>query len=285
MTLNFLVMGAAGFGWGSLSDRYGSRPVVLAGAILLGLALVLASRMTTIVGFQLVYGILVGLAAGAFFAPMIATATAWFTTNRSLAVSLVSAGMGVAPMTISPFAGWLLTTYDWRTAMAVIGVVAVASFAWNVHQAASDPVGTFYSPQSRFWELLLGAWLAYLALDKRNVFVRLLERIRPHLNGRITIGEGRRRELSAAGGAVPVLLSASSWDPLAETMDAWVVRMLATAYYNGRTETPDRLLRRGLLLRVELPGVRRQVVQARLGEHEVRRPLVIVDVLARPHFL
>ncbi|MBN8974389.1 MAG: MFS transporter, partial [Rhizobiales bacterium] len=124
MTLNFLVMGAAGFGWGTLSDRYGSRPVVLAGAILLGLALVLASRMTTIVGFQLVYGILVGLAAGAFFAPMIATATAWFTTNRSLAVSLVSAGMGVAPMTISPFAGWLLTTYDWRTAMAVIGVVA-----------------------------------------------------------------------------------------------------------------------------------------------------------------
>jgi MFS family permease len=124
MTLNFLVMGAAGFGWGTLSDRYGSRPVVLAGAVLLGLALVLASRMTTIVGFQLVYGILVGLSAGAFFAPMIATATAWFTTNRSLAVSLVSAGMGVAPMTISPFAGWLLTTYDWRTAMAVIGVVA-----------------------------------------------------------------------------------------------------------------------------------------------------------------
>jgi len=124
MTLNFLVMGAAGFGWGTLSDRYGSRPVVLAGAVLLGLALVLASRMTSIVGFQLVYGILVGLAAGAFFAPMIATATAWFTTNRSLAVSLVSAGMGVAPMTISPFAGWLLTVYDWRTAMAVIGVVA-----------------------------------------------------------------------------------------------------------------------------------------------------------------
>lgn len=51
----------------------------------------------------------------------------------------------------------------------------------------------------------------------------------------ITLGLFRGR---AAGGAVPVLLSASSWDPLVETMDAWVVRMLATAYYNGRTETP-----------------------------------------------
>ncbi len=67
---------------------------------------------------------MVGLAAGAFFAPMIAAATDWFTDNRSLAVSLVSAGMGVAPMTISPFARWLISTYDWRTAMMTIGIMA-----------------------------------------------------------------------------------------------------------------------------------------------------------------
>jgi predicted MFS family arabinose efflux permease len=69
---------------------------------------------------------MVGLAAGAFFAPMIAAVTNWFTDNRSLAVSLVSAGMGVAPMTISPFARWLISTYDWRTAMMTIGIVAWA---------------------------------------------------------------------------------------------------------------------------------------------------------------
>ncbi|MBV9980016.1 MFS transporter [Bradyrhizobium sp.] len=124
MTLDFLVMGAAGFGWGSLSDRFGPRIVVLAGAVLLGLALVLASRATSLLTFQLTYGLLVGLAAGAFFAPMIAAATGWFTDNRSLAVSLVSAGMGVAPMTISPFARWLISTYDWRIAMLTVGVMA-----------------------------------------------------------------------------------------------------------------------------------------------------------------
>src|SRR6202008_5075409 len=93
-------------GWGALSDRIGPRLVVLAGAALLGLALVLASQATSLLTFQLTYGLLVGLAAGAFFAPMIAAATGWFTDNRSLAVSLVSSGMGVAPMTISPFARW-----------------------------------------------------------------------------------------------------------------------------------------------------------------------------------
>jgi MFS family permease len=124
MTLDFLVMGAAGFGWGALSDRIGPRFVVLAGAVLLGLGLVLASGATSLLQFQLTYGLIVGLASGAFFAPMIAAATDWFEDNRSLAVSLVSAGMGVAPMTISPFARWLISTYDWRTAMMVIGMVA-----------------------------------------------------------------------------------------------------------------------------------------------------------------
>jgi MFS family permease len=126
MTLDFLVMGAAGFAWGAISDRIGPRLVVLTGAVLLGAGLVLASRATSLQQFQLTYGLMVGLAAGAFFAPMIAAATGWFVDNRSLAVSLVSAGMGVAPMTISPFARWLISAYDWRTAMMTIGIVAWA---------------------------------------------------------------------------------------------------------------------------------------------------------------
>ena len=124
MTLNFIVMGLGAFGWGAASDRFGTRIVVLTGAILLGLALTLASRANSLAQFQVTYGVLVGLAASAFFTPMIAAATAWFEDNRSLAVSLVSAGMGVAPMTISPFARWLITTYDWRTAMLTIGILA-----------------------------------------------------------------------------------------------------------------------------------------------------------------
>jgi MFS family permease len=125
MTLNFLVMGIGGFFWGAASDRFGARIVVLIGAALLGLALFLASRATLLGQFQLTYGILVGLAASTFFAPMIATTMAWFDDrHRALAVSLVSVGVGVAPMTISPFARWLISTYDWRSAMLTICVLA-----------------------------------------------------------------------------------------------------------------------------------------------------------------
>lgn len=126
MTLNFLVMGVAGFAWGTLSDRLGTHLVVLIGAVLLGTGLVIASRSTSLLAFQLGYGCLVGVSAGAFFAPIIATVTAWFETRRGLAVSLVTAGMGMAPMTVSPFAGWLISSYDWRTAMGIIGLAAWA---------------------------------------------------------------------------------------------------------------------------------------------------------------
>ena len=124
MTLDFLAMGVAAFGWGALSDRFGPRIVVLSGSLLLGLGLALASRATSLLEFQLIYGIVVGVAAGAVFAPMIATVTGWFDRHRSLAVSLVSAGMGVAPMTISPFAQWLISAHDWRTAMLTIAIGA-----------------------------------------------------------------------------------------------------------------------------------------------------------------
>ena len=126
MTLNFLAMGLAGFGWGTLSDRYGTRKVVLAGSVLLGLGLVLASRATSQSAFLLTYGLIVGVAAGSFFAPMIAAVMGWFERHRSLAVSLVSVGVGVAPMTISPFAAWLVSWTDWRTAQLAIGVLAWA---------------------------------------------------------------------------------------------------------------------------------------------------------------
>jgi MFS family permease len=72
----------------------------------------------------LFFGVLVGVAAGSFYAPMVSVATAWFDERRSLAVALVSAGTGIGSLTVSPFVGWMLTTHDWRTAMFNVGVAA-----------------------------------------------------------------------------------------------------------------------------------------------------------------
>jgi MFS family permease len=126
MTFGFIIMGFAGFGWGMLSDRIGTRPVVLIAAVLGGIGLVLASRANDILVFQFAYGGLVGASGGAFFAPITAATVGWFDKHRSLAVSLVSVGGGVAPMTMTPLATVLITAYGWRTAMLVIAIAYVA---------------------------------------------------------------------------------------------------------------------------------------------------------------
>jgi MFS family permease len=122
--LNWIFMGVGSFVWGTLSDRIGTRTVVLSGGVLLGLGLVLASQAATLLQFQLCFGVLVGFAVGAFYAPMTATATRWFTQHRSLAVALVSSGIGLGTLTVGPLSRWLLDTYDWRIAMLVIGDLA-----------------------------------------------------------------------------------------------------------------------------------------------------------------
>ena len=101
----------------------GPRLVVLTGSVILAASLALASRATSLIAFQLIFGLLVGGAAAAIFAPMMACVTGWFDTHRSLAVSLVSAGMGMAPMTMSPLAAWLVSIYDWRTSLQIIAVL------------------------------------------------------------------------------------------------------------------------------------------------------------------
>jgi predicted MFS family arabinose efflux permease len=47
----------------------------------------------------------------------------WMTEHRGLAVALVSVGVGVAPVTMSPFAAWLITQMDWRAAQGVLAVL------------------------------------------------------------------------------------------------------------------------------------------------------------------
>ncbi|WP_433824720.1 NACHT and WD40 repeat domain-containing protein [Actinoplanes sp. CA-015351] len=80
---------------------------------------------------------------------------------------------------------------------------------------------------------------------------------------------------------VPVLLSASSWDPVCEPMDDWVVRTVAQSHFNGETGIPSLLLESGLLLPVvdgldEIPESARRTAVHRInyaiGQN---RPIVV----------
>ncbi|MEU9956566.1 NACHT domain-containing protein [Streptomyces sp. NPDC050982] len=83
------------------------------------------------------------------------------------------------------------------------------------------------------------------------------------------------------GGPVPVVLPVSSWDPVRERLDDWIVRTLALPYYNGRPEIPRTLLTHGLLVPVldgldEIPeSARRSAIRGINNAIGGERPVVV----------
>ena len=67
----------------------------------------------------------------------------------------------------------LLLWLTWKLRLNPIAITiagGLISFALNVGMIQTDAVATFYSPQTRFWELSAGSVLAFLTLHKPDIF-------------------------------------------------------------------------------------------------------------------
>ena len=162
----WVAYGTGSLMWGVLADRWGARRVVIAGGVLLGLGLVASSRITSLWQLYAAFGGGVGVAAGAFYAPLTTTVTRWFTANRGLAVALVSAGTGLGTFIVAPLTRWLISSYDWRLAMLILGDIVwlvIIPLGFLVRDAPGEGAGPtdqdvpvaeiFRSPQ--FWLIAL----------------------------------------------------------------------------------------------------------------------------------
>ena len=121
---NWIVMGAGGVVSGFVSDRLGTRRVVLVGAMLLGLGLVLSSYVQHLWQLYVSFGLLVGAGVSAFYVPLTVLAIKWFEGRRGMAASVVSAGNGLGILALAPLTRWLINEFDWRVAFLVLGNLA-----------------------------------------------------------------------------------------------------------------------------------------------------------------
>ena len=102
------------------------RRVMLAGALAIGLGLILLSRMESLGGAAVVFGL--SVAPGAIlFGPLLGQSmiTNWFSARRGWALGIVSAGTTVGGMLTPPLAAALIEAFGWRDAMAVLGFLAL----------------------------------------------------------------------------------------------------------------------------------------------------------------
>jgi MFS family permease len=128
--LMFSITTAFYFGLGLVSgkaaDRVGPRPVLLVAAVVLGIALLLTSRVPSIWLGYLTYGVGVGIAVACAYVPMVATVGGWFLRRRTTALGVAVAGIGVGTLVVAPLSERLIDAHGWRTAYVVLGVAGSA---------------------------------------------------------------------------------------------------------------------------------------------------------------
>lgn len=70
----------------------------------------------------------------------------------------------------------VLIWFAWKknfNLLIIILVITVVSFVLNLKGVKQDPIATFYYPQTRFWELLSGSFLAYLMLHDKHALSKI----------------------------------------------------------------------------------------------------------------
>lgn len=155
---------------------------------------------------------------------------------------------------------WPLLLYvAWEkrfNALSICIAIAITSFALNVIQVSGNAVAVFYSPLTRFWELLMGSFLAYISLHKitfgQNVIWRcntLLGNIVPNTvtGNRVTFLRDFQSILGISLIGVAVLLLNKErlfpgWWALLPTVGAYLIISAGTKAWFNRKVLSHRLL-------------------------------------------
>ncbi|QCO54398.1 MFS transporter [Pseudorhodobacter turbinis] len=128
--INFAgILGLAfgGLVMGPQADRRGTRPVVLFGVIVLGLCYVLASVLTSLWQFYLLFFIAGFFGAGAIFPPVMAAVGNWFFVGAGMAIGIASAGQALGQGAVPFVSSMLIASLGIKGAFAAIGAFMLAT--------------------------------------------------------------------------------------------------------------------------------------------------------------
>ena len=141
-TLLLVGFGLGGVLMGKLAERFGIMRCILIGAGGLALGFVAAGTSSTLLGFALAHGVLLGLlGSSATFAPLVADTSLWFARRRGIAVAVCASGNYVAGAFWPPVVQHFIETSGWRATYVGLGVLcAIAMPLLALRMRAPSPV-------------------------------------------------------------------------------------------------------------------------------------------------
>jgi MFS family permease len=114
----FAVLG----GWAM--DRKGPRKIVLLMGVFTGLSMLLTSRVHAPWLLLFTYSLLLSMGTGPTYGIANTTTSRWFVKKRGFVLGITSSGGGLGAIVFAPLATYLISSYDWRTAFVVIGLLS-----------------------------------------------------------------------------------------------------------------------------------------------------------------
>jgi predicted MFS family arabinose efflux permease len=114
---------------GAIADRWGPRPVMLAGALMVAAATAATPLATSAAALILLIGVIAAAGAGAIGpALLISSAARWIPeAKRNFVDGIVNAGGSFGQFTVIPLAQLFIGLAGWQPAMVILGVVGLAA--------------------------------------------------------------------------------------------------------------------------------------------------------------
>lgn len=123
--VGWVSFGVASLVCGRLSDRYGSKWVILVGCVLFVAGTFLMSQVRSVWHLYVYFGVVLAVGRSATGVPMVALVTKWFVRNQGLALAIAQS-QNVGSAVFAPLVVFLLAHNDWRWAYVWLGVAALA---------------------------------------------------------------------------------------------------------------------------------------------------------------
>jgi len=124
-SMMLLVGGSLAILAGRLADKYGPRPLLTVNGLLTGTGFLLLSQVSSLGQVYLIWGIIMGVAFSCGFIPITSAIPRWFTKKKGMAMGLTVTGYGLGGIISPPLAQWLISSYGWRQAYVILGLITL----------------------------------------------------------------------------------------------------------------------------------------------------------------
>ncbi|CAL1283664.1 unnamed protein product [Larinioides sclopetarius] len=109
----------------ALTNKFGCRPVTIAGSIISCIAFLLSIAAPTVDVLMVTYGIMAGIGFGLIYLPAIVSVGYYFSTKRAFATGIAVCGSGMGAFVFAPLTQMLLEAYSWQGAMLIMAGLAL----------------------------------------------------------------------------------------------------------------------------------------------------------------